>query len=306
MVCAGLGLVLGFVVAVARRYGPRCVDRLLFVPVEIIRGTPFLVQVFLLYYGGPFIGLRSTTCRPGCSRLTIYAAAYYTELLRAGFEAVPQGPCRGGRLRRPHRAQTLLRILLPEMTMLVLPAMVNMAILMLKETAILSIITVPELTLTVSAIGTQYYAFVESFTVLALIYWALVELCGAARPLSPSAASPSTASHDHVPARRRPRQRPDQDLRQDRACSTGSIWSRAARQGDLPHRPVGLGQEHAAALHRVSRGGDRRRSSRSTAQPLGFAPRPVGRAHAPAAAAHPRRCAATSAWCSSSSTSGRT
>ena len=51
---------------------------------------------------------------------------------------------------------------------------------LLKETAILSIISVPELTLTVSAIGTQYYAFVESFTVLALIYWALVELCGAA------------------------------------------------------------------------------------------------------------------------------
>ena len=63
--------------------------------------------------------------------------------------------------------------------MLVLPAMVNMTILMLKETAILSIISVPELTLTVSAIGTQYYAFVESFTVLALIYWALVEACGA-------------------------------------------------------------------------------------------------------------------------------
>ena len=72
------------------------------------------------------------------------------------------------------------RIILPEMTMLVLPAMVNMTILMLKETAILSIISVPELTLTVSAIGTQYYAFVESFTVLALIYWGLVELCGAA------------------------------------------------------------------------------------------------------------------------------
>jgi polar amino acid transport system permease protein len=66
------------------------------------------------------------------------------------------------------------------MTMLVLPSMVNMTILMLKETAILSIISVPELTLTVSAIGTQYYAFVESFTVLALIYWGLVELCGAA------------------------------------------------------------------------------------------------------------------------------
>jgi polar amino acid transport system permease protein len=58
--------------------------------------------------------------------------------------------------------------------------MVNMTILMLKETAILSIISVPELTLSVSAIGSQHYAFVESFTILALAYWALVELCAAA------------------------------------------------------------------------------------------------------------------------------
>ena len=65
------------------------------------------------------------------------------------------------------------------MTILVLPSMVNMTILILKETAILSIISLPELTLTVSAIGTEHYAFVESFTILALVYWALVEACGA-------------------------------------------------------------------------------------------------------------------------------
>jgi polar amino acid transport system permease protein len=180
IVCAGLGLVLGFVIAVARRYGPRFVDRLLFVPVEIIRGTPFLVQVFLLYYGGPYVGLSLDNLPAGIIALTIYAAAYYSELWRAGFDAIPKGHLEAADCVGLTETQTLFRIVLPEMTMLVLPAMVNMTILMLKETAILSIISVPELTLTVSAIGTQYYAFVESFTVLALIYWGLVELCGAA------------------------------------------------------------------------------------------------------------------------------
>jgi polar amino acid transport system permease protein len=175
-----VGLALGFLIAVARWYGPPLVDRLLFVPVEIIRGTPFLVQVFLLYYGGPYMGLALDNVPAGVIALTIYASAYYSELWRAGFAAIPRGHLEAADCVGLSKVQTLQRIVLPEMTMLVLPAMVNMTILMLKETAILSIISVPELTLTVSAIGTQYYAFVEGFTVLALIYWALVEACGAA------------------------------------------------------------------------------------------------------------------------------
>ena len=62
--------------------------------------------------------------------------------------------------------------------MLVLPASVNMSIILLKETAVMSVITVPELTLTISAIGTEFYAFVESLFLLALFYWGLVEICG--------------------------------------------------------------------------------------------------------------------------------
>jgi polar amino acid transport system permease protein len=180
IVCCALGLALGFAIAVARRYGPPAVNYALFVPVEIIRGTPFLVQVFLLYYGGPFIGLSLDNLPAGVLALSIYAAAYYSELWRAGFAAIPRGHVEAASCVGLSPVQTMTRIILPEMAMLVLPAMVNMTILMLKETAILSIISVPELTLTVSAIGTEYYAFVESFTVLALIYWGLVELCGAA------------------------------------------------------------------------------------------------------------------------------
>lgn len=179
VVCAALGLVLGFLIAVARRHGGPVVNWALFVPVEVIRGTPFLVQVFLLYYGGPFIGLSLDNLPAGVIALSIYAAAYYSELWRAGFDAIPKGHLEAADCVGMSPLQTMTRIILPEMTTLVLPAMVNMTILMLKETAILSIISVPELTLTVSALGTQNYAFVESFTVLALIYWALVEICGA-------------------------------------------------------------------------------------------------------------------------------
>ena len=180
VVCVALGLALGFLIAVARRYGGRVANAVLFVPVEVIRGTPFLVQVFLLYYGGPLIGLSLDNLPAGIIALSVYAAAYYSELWRAGFDAIPKGHLEAADCVGMGPVQTMTRIMLPEMTTLILPAMVNMTILMLKETAILSIISVPELTLTVSALGTQNYAFVESFTVLALIYWALVEACGGA------------------------------------------------------------------------------------------------------------------------------
>lgn len=174
-----LGIIVGFVIAVARRYGSRAVDLALLAPVELIRGTPFLVQVFLLYYGGPFIGLSLDSITAGLLGLTIYGAAYYSELWRSGFIAIPKGHIEAAQCVGLNRRQTLRRIILPEMTMLLLPSMVNMTILMLKETAILSIISVPELTLAVSALGTKYYAFVEGFAILALVYWALVEACSA-------------------------------------------------------------------------------------------------------------------------------
>ena len=173
-----LAALLGFLVAAARRYGPAPLDWLLKACVEILRGTPFLVQLFLLYFGGPFIGLSLDPIPAGLLGMTVYGAAYYSEIFRAGFQAVPRGHVEAAQCVGLGRVQILRRILLPEMTMLVLPLCVNMAIVLLKETAVLSIITVPELTLVIGAIGSQQYAFVEAMFLLALFYWGLVELCG--------------------------------------------------------------------------------------------------------------------------------
>ncbi|APO70756.1 amino acid ABC transporter permease protein (plasmid) [Rhizobium gallicum] len=169
---------LGFFVAVARRYSGLALDRTLGVIVGILRGTPFLIQIFLLYYGGPLIGLSLDPVPAGLLGLSIYGAAYFSEIFRSGFAAVPKGHIEAAECVGLSQAQIIRRILLPEMTMLVLPPSVNMAVILMKETAILSIITVPELTLTVSAIGSQQYAFVESLFLLALFYWALVEITG--------------------------------------------------------------------------------------------------------------------------------
>lgn len=168
----------GFFVAVGRRYGGLPLDKTLGLIVGILRGTPFLIQIFLLYYGGPLIGLSLDPVPAGLLGLTFYGAAYFSEIFRSGFAAVPRGHIEAGECVGLSQGQIIRRILLPEMTMLVLPPSLNMAIILMKETAILSVITVPELTLTVSAIGSQQYAFVESLFLLALFYWGLVEVTG--------------------------------------------------------------------------------------------------------------------------------
>ncbi|RFC62199.1 amino acid ABC transporter permease [Fulvimarina endophytica] len=173
-----LAVAFGFAVATLRRYGPGWLGLLLRLFVEVIRGTPFLVQLFLLYFGGPFIGLSLDPIPAGLLGMTVYATAYYSEIFRAGYNAVPVGHVEAAECVGLTRGQIIRRILVPEMTMLVLPQCVNMAILMMKETAILSIITVPELTLVVGAIGSQQYAFVEAMFLLALFYWFLVEVSG--------------------------------------------------------------------------------------------------------------------------------
>ncbi len=167
---------LGFVVAVARRYGPRWLDFALAAYVELFRGTPFLIQLYLLYFGGPYAGLTLDAIPAGLLGLSVYGGAYFSEIFRAGFEAVPRGHVEAAECLGLSRAGIVRRILLPEMTMLVLPPSVNMAIVLMKETAVLSVITVPELTATISVIGTEFYAFVECLFLLAVFYWGLTEI----------------------------------------------------------------------------------------------------------------------------------
>jgi polar amino acid transport system permease protein len=170
-------LLLGFVIALLRCYGRSFVAAPLRLVVDLVRGTPFLIQLFLLYYGGPFIGLSMEPVTAGILGLAVYGGAYFSEIFRSGFEAVPRGYIEAAECLGMHRAHIVWRILVPEMLVLVFPAATNMAIILLKETAVLSVVTVPELTLLVGALGSQYYAFAEALLLLALFYWGLITLC---------------------------------------------------------------------------------------------------------------------------------
>ena len=169
------GMALGLVIALIQRYGPRWLGWIIQIYIEVIRGTPFLVQLFVLYYGGPLIGLRLDALPAGILGLTIYGSPYFAEIFRSGFRAVPHGQIEAARAIGMSEPTLIRRILLPLGLVSSLPALVNFSIILTKETVILSIITVPELMYQVGRMSAETFRYLETNLVLALFFWLLVE-----------------------------------------------------------------------------------------------------------------------------------
>ena len=84
-------MALGLIISLAQRYGPRPLGWLIQAYIEVIRGTPFLVQLYVLYYGGPLLGLRLDALPAGLLGLSVYGSPYFAEIFRAGYLSVPVG-----------------------------------------------------------------------------------------------------------------------------------------------------------------------------------------------------------------------
>lgn len=172
-----LGIALGMLIAVAQIFGNTFVRAPLRVFIELIRSTPFLVQLFLLYYGGPSFGLSLDPIPAGILGLGVYGSVYFAEIFRSGFESVARGQLEAADCLGITRLQCIWRIQVPQMLVIILPALINMITVLCKETAVLSIITIPELTMVLTGIGSQTFAFVETLLMLCIGYLMLVELC---------------------------------------------------------------------------------------------------------------------------------
>ncbi|USU17773.1 amino acid ABC transporter permease [Paraburkholderia fungorum] len=170
-----IGIAIGFTIAVLQLFGSRWLRAPLRAYIEFLRGTPFLIQLFLLYYGGPSFGLTLEPMTAGVIGLGLYSSAYFAEAFRSGFRSVPKGHLEAAQCLGLSRLQTVWRVQLPQMLVLIVPALTNLTIVLSKETAVLSIVTVPELTFVLTGIGSATFAFMETLLVLCVCYLALVE-----------------------------------------------------------------------------------------------------------------------------------
>ena len=170
------GIALGLGLAICQRSAYAPVRTVVAGFDTVIRGTPFLIQLFLFYYAGPFVGLSLDPLPAGILGLSVYSSAYFSEIFRGGFESIPKGQLEAARIFGLSRWQTLTRITMPQMLIVIFPSLVNMMIILVKETAVLSVITVSELTATLSTLGSIHFAYVPTLTFLALFYWIMLEL----------------------------------------------------------------------------------------------------------------------------------
>jgi polar amino acid transport system permease protein len=173
---AFLGMILGFAIALARRAPFPPLQWALRVFIEVFRGTPFLMQLFLLYSGGPYIGLRLSATAAGVLGLGLYSSAYFAEIFRAGFASVPPGQIEAATSVGMAPIDAMLRVALPAALIAAVPSIVNMLIVLSKETVVLSIITVPELMYQMQTMAAETFTAFDAIFAMAVFSWVLVEV----------------------------------------------------------------------------------------------------------------------------------
>jgi polar amino acid transport system permease protein len=144
--------------------------------VEVCRGVPLLVILFLLYYGGPSFGLRLEAEVAGVVGIGLYGAGFFAEIFRSGFQSIPIGQVEAAQMLGISRWHILTRVQIPQMLRLIVPPGTNQTIILIKESALLSIISVDDLTKNATAIVNQTFIVVEPYLVVALLYWMIIEL----------------------------------------------------------------------------------------------------------------------------------
>ncbi|MGH3368226.1 MAG: ectoine/hydroxyectoine ABC transporter permease subunit EhuD [Nocardioidaceae bacterium] len=167
-----LGATLGLFFSLVRRARIPVVSALATMFIEFVRSTPLLIQLFFLFYVLPDFGILLSPLTTGVIGLGVHYACYYTEVYRAGIDAVPIGQWEASTSLQLSRSTTWRRVILPQAVRNVLPSLGNYAISMFKETPFLALITVPELVYTARDIGALTSEYLEPLTMAGLIFLA--------------------------------------------------------------------------------------------------------------------------------------
>jgi polar amino acid transport system permease protein len=174
---SAISMVLSLIVAVfgalGRTGGPWWLRAVIAGYVEIIRNTPFLVQVFVIYFGLPSVGVRLDSDVCAVLAMTLNGSAYTIEIVRAGIESIGQGQTEASRALGLHRLQTFRLIILPQALRAVVPPLGSQFILLMLNSSIVSVISAEELTAATMDISSRTFRSFEAYIVAMVIYFLL-------------------------------------------------------------------------------------------------------------------------------------
>ncbi|MDD5773827.1 MAG: ABC transporter substrate-binding protein/permease [bacterium] len=168
-----LAIILGLFLTLLRLYGRKPFNNLAVAYIEIYRGTPLLIQLFILYYGLPNIGISMSPFLAAFIGLGMNYAAYEAELYRAGIMAVPKGQMEAGLSLGMSQGLTVQRIILPQAFRIALPGITNDFIALFKDSSLVSIIAMVELTKTYNILAASTLRFFELGLITAVLYFGM-------------------------------------------------------------------------------------------------------------------------------------
>ena len=171
-----LGVALGVGCARARTHGAAPVRALVAAYVELIRNTPFIVQLFFIFFGLPSLGLRLSSETASIIAMTLNLGAYAAEIVRAGIESTPRGQLEAARSLAMTERQVFLRVVLPPALGRVWPAMVSQIVIVMLGSAVCGQIAAQELSYYTNLIMSRNFRSFEADFVAAAVYLAMAVL----------------------------------------------------------------------------------------------------------------------------------
>ncbi|MBI4677628.1 MAG: ABC transporter permease subunit [Elusimicrobia bacterium] len=168
-----LAIALGLALALAKLFGVTPVRWASTAYIEVFRGTPLLIQLYMIYYGLPNLGIRLSSFEAAVMGLGLNYAAYEAENYRAGIQAIPEGQMEAALSLGMTRWQALRRVVLPQAVRIVIPPISNDFIALFKDSSLVSVITMVELTKVYGMLATTTYDYMGLGLMTAAIYLAL-------------------------------------------------------------------------------------------------------------------------------------
>lgn len=171
-----MGVMLGIACAWARLHAGLAVRTLVASYVEVFRNTPFIIQLFFLFFGLPSMGVRLSPETASILAMTLNLGAYACEQIRAGIEATPRGQLEAAMSLALNRWQTFTRVVLPPSLGRVWPALTGQMIIVMLGSAVCSQISTEELSYAANLISSRTFRSFESYIVVTLVYLMLAVL----------------------------------------------------------------------------------------------------------------------------------
>lgn len=168
-----LGLGIGVLGAVARAWRIAPYDRIFAVYVELIRNTPFLVQLFFIFFGLPSLGVQVNEWQAAILAMVINLGAYSTEIIRSGIEATPRGQIEAAQSLAMTRHQIFRKVVLPPALLKVWPSLCSQVVIVMLGSSVCSQISAEELTFAAGFIQSRNFRAFETYFVVTAMYFVL-------------------------------------------------------------------------------------------------------------------------------------